>query len=527
VGHSERSKEPIEPRLSLQWFVKVDSLAKAAGDAVRAGDVAISPPEMAKRYFDWVDNLHDWCISRQLWWGHRIPVWYGPGGEVVCLGPDEEPPAGWRQDEDVLDTWFSSGLWPFSTMGWPDRTADLAKFYPTSVLVTGYDILFFWVVRMMMFGRYAMDGESPFRTIVLHGMVRDKFGKKMGKSNGNAVDPLDWLDSYGADALRFTLLRGANPGTDVPISEEWVDGSRRFGTKLWNATRFALSNGATVDTPVPDRAELTDADLWILDGADQLVSEVDKAFDAFEFAQLAEALYHFTWDEFCDWYVELAKVQIAEGGARADATRAVLGRVLDTVLRLLHPLMPFVTERLWTTLTGEPTLVVAAWATVSGAEPAREATERIEALRKLVTEIRRFRSDQGLPPTRKVPAALSGARVAGLLPHEAAVRALARLDEPGDGFAATASLEVALPSGTVTVRLDLSGVIDVAAERKRLAKGLAAAEKELANCAAKLNNPNFTAKAPATEVEKITARRDAAKADIQRLTTQLAGLPTA
>jgi valyl-tRNA synthetase len=526
VGHSERSKEPIEPRLSLQWFVKIDSLAKAAGDAVRAGDVVISPPEMAKRYFDWVDNLHDWCISRQLWWGHRIPVWYGPGGEMVCLGPDEEPPAGWRQDEDVLDTWFSSGLWPFSTMGWPERTADLAKFYPTTVLVTGYDILFFWVIRMMMFGLYAMDGKPPFHTVVLHGMVRDKFGKKMSKTVGNVIDPLQWLDEYGADALRFTLLRGANPGVDVPISEEWVDGSRRFGTKLWNATRFALSNGATVDTAVPDRAELTDADRWILDGADRLVSEVDTAFDAFEFAQLAEALYHFTWDEFCDWYVELAKVQIAEGGARAEATRAVLGRVLDTVLRLLHPLMPFVTERLWTTLTGEPTLVVAPWAAVSGAAPDHAATERIEALQKLVTEIRRFRSDQGLPPTRKVPAQLSGTYDAGLLPHEPSVRALTRLDEPTEGFAATASLEVALPSGTVTVRLDLSGVIDVAAERKRLAKDLAAAEKELAGCEAKLNNPNFTAKAPANVVDGITARREAAKADIERLTTQLASLPS-
>jgi valyl-tRNA synthetase len=525
VGHSERSKEPIESRLSLQWFVKIDPLAKLAGDAVRSGEVAISPPEMAKRYFDWVDNLHDWCISRQLWWGHRIPVWYGPGGEMVCLGPDEEPPAGWTQDEDVLDTWFSSGLWPFSTMGWPDKTPDLAKFYPTSVLVTGYDILFFWVIRMMMFGLYTMDGAPPFHTIVLHGMVRDRYGKKMSKSSGNVVDPLLWLDEYGADALRFTLLRGANPGTDVPISEEWVDGSRRFGTKLWNATRFALSNGATVDTPVPDRDELTDADRWILDQTDRLVSEVDTAFDEFEYARLAEALYHFTWDEFCDWYLELAKVQIGEGGARADATRAVLGRVLDTVLRLLHPLMPFVTERLWTTLTGEESLVIADWAAVSGAEPDPAATERVEAMRKLVTEIRRFRSEQGLPPGKKVPAQLAGAVEAGLLGHEAGVRALSRLDEPADGFTTTASLEVALPAGTVTVRLDLSGAIDVEAERKRLAKDLAAAEKEFAQTQAKLGNPNFVDKAPADVVAKITARRDTAKSEIGRLQTQLAGLP--
>jgi valyl-tRNA synthetase len=529
VGHSDRSGEPIESRLSLQWFVRIAPLAKLAGDKVRSGEVGISPPEMAKRYFDWVDNLHDWCISRQLWWGHRIPVWYGPNGEMVCLGPDEEPPSGpgWRQDEDVLDTWFSSGLWPFSTMGWPDQTADLARFYPTSVLVTGYDILFFWVIRMMMFGTYAMDGVPPFHTIVLHGMVRDKFGKKMSKSSGNVVDPLEWLDEYGADALRFTLLRGANPGADVPVGEEQVEGSRRFGTKLWNATRFALANGATVDTALPDRAELTDADRWILDKADQLVSGVDADFDGFEFGRLAEALYHFTWDEFCDWYVELAKVQIAEGGARADATRSVLGHVLDTVLRLLHPLMPFVTERLWTTLTGEESLVIAPWAAVSGQRADPAATDRIEAVRKLITEIRRFRSDQGLPPTKKVPAELAGAGAAGLSAHDAAVRSLTRLDQPADGFTPTATLDVALPTGTVTVRLDMSGVIDIAAERKRLAKDLAAAEKELGQCEAKLGNPNFADKAPADVVAKITARRDVARSEIDRLTAQLAGLPAA
>ncbi len=522
VGHSERSKEPIEPRLSLQWFVNVAPLAKMAGDAVRSGEVKVSPPEMAKRYFDWVDNLHDWCISRQLWWGHRIPVWYGPNGEMVCVGADEQPPSGpgWHQDEDVLDTWFSSGLWPFSTMGWPDKTPDLAKFYPTSVLVTGYDILFFWVIRMMMFGEYATD-QPPFSTIVLHGMVRDKFGKKMSKSSGNVVDPVEWLDEYGADALRFTLLRGANPGADVPVSEEWVDGSRRFGTKLWNATRFALGNGATVATPLPARADLTDADRWILDKVDALVSEVDTSFEQFEYARLAESLYHFTWDEFCDWYVELAKVQLAEGGARADATRVVLGEVLDTVLRLLHPLMPFITERLWTTLTGGQTLVTAEWATRSGGQADPAATKRIEAVQELVTEIRRFRSEQGLPPAKKVPAELGG------VPHEDSVRALTRLESPGEGFTPTAGLEVALSTGPVTVRLDLSGVIDVAAERKRLAKDLAAAEKELSGCDVKLGNPNFVDKAPADVVEKITGRRDKARTEIERLTAQLAALPAA
>ena len=272
VGHSQRTREPIEPRLSLQWFVKAGPLAAAAGDAVRDGRVAVHPKELEPRWFGWVDNMHDWCISRQLWWGHRIPVWYSPDGEVVCLGPDDEPPAGWTQDEDVLDTWFSSALWPFSTLGWPEKTPDLERFYPNSVLVTGYDILFFWVARMMMFGLYANADRGPaeaipFHTIALHGMVRDQNGKKMSKSAGNTVDPQDWMDRFGTDALRFALARAANPGTDAPIGEDNVAAARNFGTKLWNATRFALANGASPALPLPTAphgSAPTDADAWIL-----------------------------------------------------------------------------------------------------------------------------------------------------------------------------------------------------------------------------------------------------------------------
>src|SRR3569833_1502246 len=261
VGHCSRCKTVVEPRVSLQWFVRVEPLARAAGDAVRDGRVRIVPAEMAPRYFEWVDNMHDWCISRQLWWGHRIPVWYGPDGSAVCVGPGEEAPEGWTQDTDVLDTWFSSARWPCSTLGWPEDTPELRAFYPTSVLVTGYDILFFWVARKMMFGLYAMDGVEPFKVIALHGMVRDQYGKKMSKSFGNVVDPLSWMDQYGTDATRFALLRGANPGGDVAISDEWAQGSRNFCNKLWNATRFALLNGATVRELPPD---LSVADRWIL-----------------------------------------------------------------------------------------------------------------------------------------------------------------------------------------------------------------------------------------------------------------------
>jgi valyl-tRNA synthetase len=524
VGHCSRCGTVAEPRLSLQWFVKVAPLAKAAGDAVRDGRTTIHPAELAKRYFDWVDNMHDWCISRQLWWGHRIPVWYGPDDKVMCVGPDETAPQGWTQDPDVLDTWFSSALWPFSTLGWPDRTKDLERFYPNSVLVTGYDILFFWVARMMMFGLYAMDGVQPFDHVYLHGLIRDASGKKMSKSRGNTIDPLDWLDDYGADATRFTLARGANPGGDMALSDEWAAGARNFCNKLWNASRFALMKEATVATPVPARELLTDADRWILDRTDALVSEVDRYFDDYQFGRLCDALYHFTWDEFCDWYLELAKVQLAEGDERARSTRAVLGHVLDVLLRLLHPVTPFVTEVLWKSLTGKESLMIAEWPAAAGTEPDRHAATRIDGVQRLVTEIRRFRSDQGLKANQRVPARLSGVDGVGLSAHASSVAALAKLEQPADSFTPSTSLEVGLPGGRITIELDLSGAVDVEAERKRLGKDLAAAEKELAQTDAKLNNPQFTGKAPAEVVAKIKARNAIAAAEIERIRARLDAL---
>ncbi|WP_406140198.1 valine--tRNA ligase [Streptomyces anulatus] len=521
VGHCSRCKTTIEPRLSLQWWVKVAPLAKAAGDAVRDGSVKIHPQEMEKRYFDWVDNLHDWTISRQLWWGHRIPVWYGPNGEVVCVGPDDEAPTGegWTQDSDVLDTWFSSGLWPFSTLGWPERTDSLAKFYPNSVLVTGYDILFFWVARMMMFGLYVNDGVPPFSTIVLHGMVRDEHGKKMSKSFGNVVNPLDWMDKYGSDALRFTLARGANPGTDVPIGEEWVQGSAKFSNKIWNATRFALMNGATIEGELPPVEEMSVTNRWILSRLNKTVAEVDAFYDDFQFARISESLRHFAWDEVFDWYVELSKTTFFAGGRPAEVSGRVLGEVLDVMLRLLHPIVPFVTEALWTALTGRESIVIAEWPGDSGFRD-DAAEKEIELVQQVVTEVRRFRNDQGLQPGQKVPAELilTGTELA---PHEAAIRQLLRLQPAGDGFQATASLPVA----GATVALDLSGTIDVAAERKRLTKDLEAAQKEKAQATGKLGNEAFLAKAPDNVVDKIRGRLSKAEADIERIGAQLAALP--
>jgi valyl-tRNA synthetase len=522
VGHCSRCRTTVEPRLSLQWFVNTGPLARAAGDAVRDGRVRIEPNELAKRYFAWVDNMHDWCISRQLWWGHRIPVWYGPNGETVCVGPDDETPTGadWRQDEDVLDTWFSSALWPFSTLGWPDQTDDLAKFYPTSVLVTGYDILFFWVARMMMFGLYAMDGTQPFDVVALHGMVRDQHGKKMSKSFGNVVDPLDWIERFGADATRFTLARGANPGSDVPVSEEWCQGSRNFCNKLWNATRFALMNGATVEGELPSHDELSTVDKWILSRLQHVIGEVDQHFEAFEFAKVCDVLYHFAWDDVCDWYVELAKPVLTGGGPAADTTRRVLGHVLDQLLRLLHPVIPFVTDELWSALSGEETMVRSAWPTVDSSYVDDPAEATLAALQLVVTEVRRFRSDQGLKPGQRVATRLTGLR-SDVAPHERLIRSLARLDEPAKDFAATASLAV---SGGVSVELDTRGTIDVAAERARLEKDRAAAEKEISQCQAKLGNPAFADKAPADVVAKIRERLVAAESDLQRITGALAAL---
>ncbi|MCX6465220.1 MAG: valine--tRNA ligase [Pseudonocardiales bacterium] len=522
VGHDSRTGAVIEPRLSLQWFVKVEALAKAAGDAVRSGETTIHPPEMTARFFEWVDGMHDWCISRQLWWGHRIPVWYGPDGETVCLGPDEEAPEGWTQDPDVLDTWFSSGLWPFSTLGWPDKTEDLERYYPTSVLVTGYDILFFWVVRMMMFGTYAM-GASPFRHVYLHGLIRDEHGKKMSKSKGNVIDPLALIDEFGADALRFTIARGSNPGTDMSLSTEWVAGSRNFGTKLWNATRFALANGADPHLPLP--AEPTDADRWILGRLREVREQSDALLEGFQFAKATEGLYHFTWDELCDWYLELAKPQL-DDSATADGTRAVLGHVLDALLRLLHPTMPFLTEVLWKALTGGESVVVAPWPgedTGLPVDPA--AVARVTAVQKLITEVRRFRTEQGLPDRRSVAARLVGMDAAGLAGHERAVRFLTRLDPPGEGFAPTATVDVLLAAGSIHVELDTSGAIDVAAERARLGRDLAAAQKELDQADKKLGNPKFVEKAPAPVVEGIRERRAAAVAEIERVTARLDALP--
>jgi valyl-tRNA synthetase len=514
VGHCSRCDTTVEPRLSKQWFVKVAPLAKAAGDAVRDGRVKIEPAELAPRYFEWVDNMHDWCISRQLWWGHRIPVWYGPNDEVIVVGPGESAPAGYTQDPDVLDTWFSSALWPFSTLGWPNNTADVKKFYPTSVLVTGYDILFFWVARMMLFGLFAMDGVPPFHTIVLHGLVRDQFGKKMSKSRGNVVDPLEFIDKYGADALRFTLARGSNPGKDQALAEDWIAGSRNFATKLWNATRFAMMNGATVEGPLPVVETLSDIDKWVLSRLAETNAEYTSLIESYEFARACEAIYHFAWDDLCDWYLELSKETFASGNSAA--SQRVLGHVLDTLFRLLHPVMPFITETLWTTLTGGETLVTATWPHSDSAHINKKSESLVGELQKIITEVRRFRNDQGVKPSQKIPGRFIAP--ADVTTYASAMAFLLKLELIE--FTPSASVEI----GSMKVELDLSGTVDVVAERARLEKDLITAQKDMKTAEVKLSNEGFMAKAPADVVTEIKERMAATSADIERITAQLAAL---
>ncbi len=516
VGHCSRCETTLEPRLSKQWFVKTAPLAKAAGDAVRDGRVKIEPTELAPRYFDWIDNMHDWCISRQLWWGHRIPVWYGPNDEVIVVGPGEVAPAGYVQDPDVLDTWFSSALWPFSTLGWPAQSEDLKRFYPTSVLVTGYDILFFWVARMMMFGLFAMDGVAPFHTIALHGLVRDQFGKKMSKSKGNTVDPIEFMDKYGADALRFTLARGANPGKDQALAEDWIGGSRNFATKLWNATRFAMMNGANIEGDLPDFATLNAIDKWILSRLAQTVAEVDSLLEDYEFARACELMYHFAWDDLCDWYLELSKERFSSGDC-AD-TKRVLGFVLDQLFRLMHPVMPFITETMWTALTGGESLVTAQWPVAHADHVDKISENLIGELQEIISEVRRFRNDQGIKSSQKIPARfLAPAHIVDYVPAMAFVLRL----ELGE-ITPSANCEI----GKSKVEFDLTSAIDLVAERARLEKDLANAHKDMQTAQIKLDNQGFMAKAPETVVVEIRERLAKTSSDIEQITAQLSKLLT-
>ncbi len=532
VGHCSRCGTVVEPRLSDQWFVSMRPLADKAAQAVRDGRTVFVPESRTRSFLDWLDDLHDWTISRQIWWGHRIPAWYGPDGAIRVSREDIDEP-GWVQDEDVLDTWFSSQLWPFSVFGWegPDSdTPELRTWFPTSTLVTGYDINTFWVSRMLMISLWLHD-EVPFRVVHNHGLVRDEHGKKMSKSFGNVIDPLELIDRYGADATRFALLRSAAPGVDVPLAAEWVEGAKRFANKLWNAARFAITNlEGTRPGALPSDDELRLEDRWIVSRLASVHAEVDAAYARYDWPVAARGLYHFVWDELADWYLEAVKVRVyGDDAVAADVARRVLAHVLERVLVLLHPMMPFVTEALWRTLTGEPggrrSLMVAAWPEADPALVDPDAEARFAVLKDLVTEVHRFRSQNAIAPRTRFDVEVAAdqpelvsdqAELIAALAGLSAVRPVTRIEER-----AGASTIV---FGSGRAQVDLAGLIDVAAELARLDKELVRTADDLSRVEGKLANDAFVSKAPEPVVAKERARRDELRLAVERLEQQRAAL---
>ena len=529
VGHCYRCGTEIEPWLSEQWFVKMRPLAEPAIQAAKDGRVTFHPPRFAKAYLHWMENLRDWCISRQLWWGHRIPVWYcdACGETIAALEDPTECKCGsseLRQDPDVLDTWFSSQLWPFSTLGWPDDAPDLETFYPTTVMVTAYEIIYLWVARMIMSGMYFMDGQVPFRDVFIHGIVRDAEGKKMSKSLGNVIDPLEMIHRYGADALRFSLAFIAVPGNDSSSSEERIEGARNFANKLWNASRFVLMSLGDL-RPELDSGELLVEDRWILSRLDDTIETVGRELDAYNFSEALHALHSFVWSELCDWYVELAKPRLRDGAS--GAAGGVLVHCLDRVLRLLHPVMPFITEELWSKLRPEAgSIMTAPWPAAEGRRDAA-AEDTAGRFQDLVVALRRLKIEQDVPQGRRVPVAVAaGDFVSELRPLLDQVVSLARLESielVDDLGPAGADPRTITPAG-IEAAMRLGGIVDPALERERLERKRDELTSEVERAERKLTNESFVAKAPAAVVEKERAKLDEARAALAKVEGQLGAL---
>lgn len=519
VGHCQRCATVVEPLVSKQWFVKIGPLAKPAIEAVTSGKIQFVPERFTKIYTNWMDNIRDWCISRQLWWGHRIPAWYCECGEVTVSREDITvcPKCGGKveQDPDVLDTWFSSALWPFSTMGWPQDTAELKQFYPTSVLVTGYDIIFFWVARMIMMG-LKFKKEIPFRHVFIHGLVRDSQGRKMSKSLGNGIDPLEVCDKYGADTLRFMLVTGNTPGNDMRFYWERVESSRNFANKIWNASRFVLMNLEGFDSAfTPDANMFTLADRWILSRYNRTVADVTRNLERFELGEAARMVYEFIWDEFCDWYIELAKGRLynKEDAESRKVAQYVLNYVLKSTLVLLHPFMPFITEAIWQNLPHQGLSIMTTNWPVEDANLANPQDEQLMAvIMEVIKAVRNMRAEVNVPPGKKSQVLLkfvSDELKTKIEANLGYIKILAAAD-PVEVLAANAATPenamTAIVSG-VEIYLPLKGLIDVEKENARLNKELDNLDKELARIAGKLNNPGFTAKAPADVIEKEKAKQ--------------------
>jgi valyl-tRNA synthetase len=555
VPRSQRGGEIVEPMVSTQWFVRIAPLAEAALAAVRDGRITIVPERFTKVYYNWLENIQDWCISRQLWWGHRIPVWYCDDcGKMTVERQDPTActhcgSANIRQDPDVLDTWFSSGLWPFSTLGWPEETPDYKYFYPTSIMETGYDILFFWVARMIMDG-IEFTGKIPFHTVYLHGLIRDEHGRKMSKSYGNVIDPLGVMDELGTDALRFTLLVGSTPGNDMNLSVKRVEANRNFANKIWNAGRFVLNAIDSLPADLRDRIpaepqppageEWTLADSWIWARLQALIRDVERLFAAFQYGEAGRQIYDFFWGDFADWYVEIAKLQLAEGGRRALTTAETLARVLDTSLRLLHPFTPFITEELWghlrrTLLNSQLNYLAATWpeALIIAAFPEPRPEEGWEPgkladfalLQELTRAIRNLRSEKNVKPGRRIPAILVSESAAAMLHGQAAtLAALAGLDTAQvnvqERIAAKPEGLIALVVGPVEIFLPLAGLVDSAEERARLEKDLAETQSQITRLESLLGG-SFAEKAPAAVVQKERDKLAAYRETAEKIEAQL------
>jgi valyl-tRNA synthetase len=529
----DRSGVVIEPWLTDQWYVDAATLAKPAVEAVRSGETRIVPKSWEKTYFNWMENIQPWCVSRQLWWGHRIPAWFAEDGSVYVAETEAEAQAEagegvkLAQDNDVLDTWFSSALWPFATMGWPENgDPTLGGRYPNDVLVSGFDIIFFWDARMMMQGLHFMK-RAPFKTLYLHGLVRASDGQKMSKSKGNVVNPLGLIDSYGADALRFFMAAMESQGRDIKMDEKRIEGYRNFATKLWNAARFCQSNGIGASTTIEAPEAALAVNRWIVSETIATVQALDLALADLRFDEAANTIYQFVWSRFCDWYLELIKpVLQGEGVEGADETRAVAGWVLDQILVMLHPFMPFITEELWSKMGARDyALIVAKWPMADARALDPNAAQEIDWLIRLVSEVRAARNELNVPPGARLPIHVRDASeetLARLGRQDAAVARLARVDQAGGEAPAGGALQIVVDEATFV--LPLGDVVDLEAERARLTKAIAAAEKERDGLAGRLNNPSFVERAKPEAVEKARADHAEKAAEVERLRAALARL---
>jgi valyl-tRNA synthetase len=543
IPRSQRGGEIVEPMISEQWFVKIEPLAKAALEAVKDGRIKIVPERFEKTYYNWMENIRDWCISRQLWWGHRIPVWYCLDGHMTVTREDPTECAvcgskELRQDEDVLDTWFSSGLWPFSTLGWPDETPDYKYFYPTSYMETGYDILFFWVARMIMSG-LEYTGRIPFHTVYLHGLVRDEIGRKMSKTTGNVIDPLDVMDQFGTDALRFTLLVGSTPGNDTNVGLKKVESNRNFANKLWNVGRFVISAINSQQLAVSEKADYSLADSWIWAKMQGLIRDVERQFQNFQYGQAGQQIYDFIWNDFADWYVEIAKEQI-QNAERRTQTVSTLARVFDICLRLLHPFTPFVTEELWGHLRTAilesslkdvakdwaTALIVARWPEPRKSEGWEEAkTADFELIQEIVRSIRNLRAEKGVAPSKKIAASISaGAKLDLLTSQTSVITSLAGLDKAQVSILESLTDKpqdaVTLVIGSVEIHVPLAGMVDLSEEKSRLEKELKETESHIQRLE-KLLSSDFANKAPAPVVQKERDKLAAYKETAGKIKSQL------